>query len=65
MQTAFELVNLGSEAVGIEWRIRQREVDMRHRGVLTVRLCFEIIEDRTPDSSANRVIYTCLYLWFH
>ena len=37
MNTVFELVNLGSEAVTIEWRIKHREIDMAHRGVLTAR----------------------------
>lgn len=37
MNTVFELVNLGNEAVTIEWRIKHREADMCHRGLLTAR----------------------------
>ena len=36
MQTVLELVNIGSDAVNIESRIRHREADMVYRGVLTV-----------------------------
>lgn len=37
MNTVFELVNFGNEAVAIEWRIKHREVDMTYRGLLTAR----------------------------
>ena len=37
MQTVFELVNLGNEAVNIEWRIKHREADMAYRGIQTTR----------------------------